>query len=509
MRKLIRLIFSRYAICVAMILLELALFFLLLYRAYAAFHFVMILLFLFSLACFFSVLTRDINPEYKIPWILLILLVPGMGASLYCIFSRRKMTKKEAARFETMKEKILAARPESDAVDLLATKDAAAAGRAVSILRQDPLSELYCHTRSEYFSDGRALFDRMLADILSAERFVFLEFFILEEGKLWDRIYRALLEKVNTGADVRLIYDDVGCMSTLPADFDRRMREVGISCYRFGKVEPRVSTVNNNRNHRKIAVIDGRVAYTGGVNLADEYTGEKIRFGHWKDGGIRLEGDAVAGLLALFLADDTAAKGKPEQEVGLFSREAVEGDGGFYLPFGSGPHPVYPTPVGQDALMQLINGAVHTLYITTPYLVIDYGLAHALRAAAMRGVDVRLFTPGIPDKKIIKVMTKSNYPYLLEGGVRIFEYQPGFLHEKALVADDLYAVIGTINFDYRSFVHHFEDAVWMYGSPTVLSVRDSILALLPECREILPKDAELTLPERILHRAVRLFAPLL
>ena len=328
---------------------------------------------------------------------------------------------------------------------------------------------------------------------------------------MWDSIYNLLCQKADEGVDVRVLYDDIGCMNTLPADFPVRLSKDGIQCLRFSKVTPRVSAIHNNRDHRKILAIDGRVAYTGGINIADEYINEVSRFGHWKDGGMRICGEAAVGFTKLFLHSWDLTCGSVSKYSDYISPfiDDTRGDGGYYIPFGTGPAPIYGRSVGKETFINLINQAEKYVYITTPYLIIDYSLSEALKCAALRGVDVRIITPGIADKKRIKVMTKSSYPALMESGVRIFEYLPGFIHEKIIVVDDLYAVVGTINFDYRSLVHHFEDGVWMYNAPVVNEIKEQFLKTVSVSDEIDAEEARLTLYERLVKVLIRLFAPLL
>jgi cardiolipin synthase len=282
--------------------------------------------------------------------------------------------------------------------------------------------------------------------------------------------------------------------------------------------------MHNNRNHRKIAVVDGKVAYTGGVNIADEYINERVRFGHWKDGGVRIFGDAAEGFVKLFLCDydltvsDTSdysyflsGANDDREHVKRFLNQpyAAKENQGFYIPFGCGPMPIYSDSVAKGAFLGIINRAERYVYITTPYLIVDFDLTEALRGAAKRGVDVRIITPAIADKPTVKIMTKSSYPYLLEAGVKIFEYTPGFIHEKLLLSDDLYAVVGTINMDYRSLVHHFECGVWIYGADVISDMRKGIEKTLDVSCEIDKAHSALSPKERITRSLVRIFAPLL
>ena len=327
---------------------------------------------------------------------------------------------------------------------------------------------------------------------------------------MWDGIHSVLKEKASEGVEIRLMYDDVGSIGGVDAHFEDRLRREGIECLRFGKISPRLVATHNNRDHRKLVIIDGEVAFTGGINVSDEYINERRRFGHWKDAGVCLEGECVRGATRLFLSlwCYTARESHPFDKYLSHSK----GDGkteGFAIPYGSGPSPIYPAPVCKNLLMGMINGAESYLYVTTPYLIIDYDLTEALRSAAARGVDVRIITPGIPDKRMINVMTKSAYPYLLEAGVRIFEYTPGFIHEKSVVADDRVATVGTVNLDYRSLVHHYECGVWLALCPTVCDIRDAFLKTLEVCTEITPEAARLGIGKKIAKNLARIFAPLM
>ena len=511
MRKLCRVLFSRYTLCALIILLEVLLTVFIVVSGATSFIIVSVVSAVASLVAFFSILLKDTTPEYKITWIVLILMLPPFGALIYALFYQRKMSRREALLVRgAMRELQAHGMPERELSDI-ACDSYAAAGKARAIINDDPLAMIYRNTSSRYFSSGEELFEALLCDISGAKKYIFLEYFIIEDGALWGRIHSVLVEKARAGVDVRLLYDDVGCMKTLPAYYELELRKEGIRAYRFARVNPKVSAVHHNRDHRKICIVDGKCAYTGGVNIADEYTNEKTRFGYWKDGGVRVEGEAVIGFLKLFLSnfDFTSRTISDYHAILSEVKPADEPDGGFYLPFGSGPAPIYRRPAGKNAFLNLINQAQRYVNITTPYLIIDYELTEALRCAALRGVEVEIITPGIPDKKLVNVMTRSAYPFLIETGVRIYEYTPGFIHEKTVVVDDLFAVIGTINFDYRSLVHHFENAVWMYKTPTVAAAREDFLKTR-ECSRIMDgRRARLTFFERTLRAVIKLFAPLL
>ena len=512
MRRFTKILFSRLGITAVLVLFELALVLTIMLRlsAYSVYFF--ILLILNHVASLIAVVNGEGNPEYKLTWMGVIVLIPFLGTALYAMFGKSKMSKREIRRLVGVRAKMKECTSPSDALDSLGKEDRLASGKAMAILNIDKSSGVYSRTVSKYYGEGKQMFTDMLADIESAEEYIFLEYFIIERGVMWDGIYSRLREKAQAGVDVRVMYDDVGCMSTLPKRFRDELEMAGIQCLCFSRVSADLRNMrrNNNRDHRKLCIIDGRVAYTGGVNIADEYIGEREKYGVWKDGGVRLSGDGALGFARLFLELWLLSGGSDvNTEEYLKSDYTLSGDGGYYLPFGSGPYPMYTSQSGKRAILDIVNQAERYVYLMTPYLIIDYDLSEALLGAAYRGVDVRIITPGIPDKKMVNVMTKSSYSYLINGGVAIYEYTPGFLHAKAIVSDDEYAVLGTINLDYRSLVHHFEDAVWMYCSPAIRDVREDCLETMQKSERIGRKNAKLGLKERIVRCGIRLFAPLL
>ena len=517
MRKICRVLFSRYFISGVLILAELLLISYVLWQAYEYSWLAFVIFSLINVISLLSLVNKDANPEYKVSWLVVIMLIPPFGAALYAIFYSRRMSRRSARYMKDVQENLEVFRDEGDGevrdveFELLKKASRLAAGKAHSIMNDDTLASVYCDSASTFYPDGKEMYEAMLSDIRCAKRYIFLEYFIIEEGVMWEGIHSQLLEKVREGVEVRLLYDDIGCMRTLPQKFYRILCSEGIRCKRFSPVSPRLSTAHNNRDHRKILIVDGKAAYTGGINIADEYINAKERFGHWKDGGIRIEGRAVSGFLKMFLSSWDHTSGELS-DAALYAdtvSAARESDGGFYLPFGSGPAPIYSRPVGKNALLNLINQAERYFYVTTPYLIVDYDLTESLANAAGRGVDVRIITPRLADKRLVKLMTKSAYPYLIRSGVRIYEYAPGFIHEKTVVCDDAYAIVGTINLDYRSLVHHYEDAVWIYGSPTVLKIREEFMKTVSVSNQKDSKEARLSLAERITRNLIRIFAPLL
>ena len=463
---------------------------------------------------------RETNPEYKLTWAI-VMLIPIAGVVLYFLFYERRLSPKEARLLLRSEEELFRFTEPATPLD----EDAEYYGKVRALMADDPMAIAYRGTSSRFFSSGEAYFESLIEDLRGAEKFIFLEYFIIEEGRLWSYIHEILKEKAAAGLEVRVLYDDIGCMQTLPFHYEKHLMSEGIKAYRFGRVTPRLSAVHNNRDHRKIAIIDGKVAYTGGVNIADEYVNEKERFGHWKDGGIRLEGDAVRGFLRLFLTSYDFTVGKisdyseflSDEEHPLYSTKEKKddgenislSDGGIYVPFGSGPAPIYKQKVGKNLLLNIINQAKHSVWITTPYLIMDYELTEALCKASRRGVSVKIVTPGIADKKIIKIMTKSAYPHLKKSGVGIYEYSPGFIHEKTLISDDKYLVVGTVNLDYRSLVHHFEDGVLVVDSPVVETAKEAFCDTLKKSDYRDSFEARLNIIEWAIRNIIKIFAPLL
>ena len=463
---------------------------------------------IFEITAFLNLINKDANPEYKASWSAVILLLPIAGAVIYFIFYSRHLSKKEARIIERSIVTMRSYSQSADAFRALSEESAEAAGKARAIISEDPLAEVYNNCTARYFATGEEYFESLIFDIERAEKYIFLEYFIVDEGELWDKIHASLRERAEAGVEVRLLFDDVGCMKTLSERFEEELLREGIKARRFARVFARLSSMHHNRDHRKIAVIDGKIAYTGGVNIADEYVNIRTRFGHWKDGGIRLFADGALGFLKLFLTSWDSTTGSLSDYSSLLVPSCTESDGGYYLPFGSGPSPIYRRAVAKNLFLNIINQATRYIYITTPYLIIDYDLTEALCNAAKRGVDVRIVTPGVPDKQLVWIMTRSSYSYLIKGGVSIYEYD-GFIHEKLLISDGEYAVVGTVNFDYRSLVHHFECGVWSYLSPICDVAHGEFLSTLDRSKRITERDAKPTLSQWIFKIFNRIFAPLL
>ena len=460
-----------------------------------------------EIACVIRIIASEDNPDYKIPWLLLVLIVPIAGFMCYFLFYDRKLHRRYIKRLEKLKA--IGHKPEDSVLfEGLKTASSVAHSQA-KMLCNIGETHLYSDTKQEYFPLGEAMWPRLLEDLRGAEKFIFLEYFIIEEGIFWDSILEILAEKAASGVEVKLIYDDIGCMMTLPGDYARQLRKIGIEAYPFSALKGNADSEFNNRSHRKITVIDGKIGYTGGINLADEYINKVERFGHWKDTGLRLEGDAVKELTNLFLIDyGLNCFRELEVKQNYFPEYAVEEDG-WIIPFGDGPNPIYKREVGKSVIQNMLNQADDYVYMMSPYLIVDNELRQAMEDAALRGVKVKLILPGIPDKKLVYEMAQSHYQRLLDAGVEIYEYTPGFVHAKVYLADDEIAMVGTINLDYRSLVHNFENGVWMYRCGCLQNIRQDFADTLKKCVQVDKSRTKWSLLQRFVRSVVKVFTPMM
>jgi len=461
-----------------------------------------------SLIAVLRIVDNKSDPGYKIAWIIPIMAFPVFGGVFYLMFGGNRMDesmKSAMQKIDVAMRKELLRDYKAEKLTPLG-EDAVVQAR---YLERYAASPVYDNTDTTYFPEGELKFRAMLRELKQAKKYIFMEYFIVEEGEMWDAILTILLEKARSGVEVRLIYDDMGCMFTLPRDYHESMEEAGIHCVVFNRFMPILNLRLNNRDHRKMCIIDGRVGFTGGINLADEYINAKVKYGHWKDGGILLRGDAVWSMTVSFLSQWHYYRDKDEDmEWFRPRREEISGAHGFVQPYWDSP--LDEEAVGQTVYLNLISKARRYVYIMTPYLIIDDAMTTALTTAAKGGVDVRLMTPHIPDKKIIFEVTRAHYEGLLEAGVKIYEYTPGFLHSKTFAVDDLYGTAGTVNLDYRSLFLHFENGVLLYDQPAVLEIKRDFLETQEKCQAITLKQCR-ALPwwRKLLRAMLRVFAPLM
>ena len=509
--KLAKLLFHRVGIIAVMLLMQLAFYvaLLLTFRNSEYFPLFNGILVTMSALVIMWIVTNRSNPGYKIGWIIIVLVCMPFGALAYLLLGGNEMSSYNRKRLKVMDDKV--ARnlgPDCDRADKLALVAGEDAGRMAHYLERSAHCPVYGNTRTKFYPLGDDCCEDILEALEGARRYIFIEYFIIEEGQLWNSVLKVLRRKAAEGVEVRVLYDDVGSIFTLPADYPHRLEKMGIQCRVFNRMVPVLSLRQNNRDHRKYMIVDGTVAFTGGINMADEYINVKPRFGHWKDNAIRLEGDAVWSMTVSFLSMWDFSQETEEELARYRPRPAVGGTEGFVQPYHDCPWD--DEPVGQTVYLNLINRAKRYVYITTPYLVIDSTLSMALGAAAKSGVDVRIITPHIPDKKTVFEVTRAYYEELLEDGVKIYEYTPGFIHGKVFVADDYYATVGTVNLDYRSMFLHFENGVLLYGTPTVAEVKADFLDTQGKSLQVFLRDCrKVPLFRRLVRGILRLFAPLL
>ena len=473
MRKLRKILFSRLFIVGMAILFQLAAFFVLLVYLNEYYYVFNSVMYVISLAVLVSIINRNMITEAKIPWIIVTLILPLFGCVLYLTFSQGKMSAKEKRLYKDISEDTAEyfANESKRHVDVLST-----AGKYAGLCRyvQNSTSQLsYVNTKTEFYATGEAFWEDLLKELDKAEKYIFMEYFIVHEGVMWDSILQILKRKITQGVEVRFMYDDLGSVSTVKWNFDKKLKDMGIRCVKFHPFIPVVSERHNNRDHRKITVVDGRCAFVGGANIADEYINRIDRVGgYWKDSAVKITGAAVKSISGMFLQTFDIQSGITEDYAKYLGGDfGVKGDGGIVVPYGDGPKPAYTENVSESVILDMINQAQRYVWITTPYLIIDGKLTEALCCAALRGVDVRIVTPHIPDKKIIFAMTRSYYTRLTSRGVKIVEYTPGFIHSKQILCDDEIAMVGTVNLDYRSLIHHYECGVILIGGDAIADIK--------------------------------------
>lgn len=482
-RGLMRAIFSRAGLFVVLLLLQVSALFSI-FRWFEGFlpH-ILGGTVLFSVVMVVYLLNSRLDSTAKITWLIVIMLLPVFGALLFWFTQSEighRAVKKRVEQLIHRTKDALPQQPEHFNALQEENPGAAALARYVNRTSCHPV---YRNTSVTYFPLGEAKWTEMLKQLEEAREFIFLEYFIVDEGMMWGKILEILARKAAEGVDVRVLYDGTCEFSTLTHDYPGRLGKLGIKCKMFAPVIPLVSTHYNFRDHRKILVIDGHTAFNGGVNLADEYINHISKYGHWKDTAVMLKGEAVKSFTLMFLQMWNIDEREPEFDRFLASPALSEtGTSGFVLPYGDCP--LDEDKVGERVYMDILNRAVKYVHIMTPYLILDGEMEAALKFAAERGVDVRLILPGIPDKSVPYALAKGSYATLLDSGVKIYEYTPGFVHAKVFVSDDREAVVGTINLDYRSLYHHFECATWMYGVPCVADIAQDFLSTQQECRQV-------------------------
>ena len=482
-KGVIHMIFSRFGIILLLLVIQVLFLFGLFFKFRQLAPHYLGFATLFYLVMIVVLVNSDHDASAKITWLIVMMVFPVFGALLYLYTSVELGHRALKKRMRSIMDRTSQAIPQEQRV---LEKVEAASPELADLhyyVNHTGCFPVYENTRVKYFPLGEEMFEAMLAELQKAERFIFLEYFILDEGYMWGRLLDVLSRKAREGVDVRVMYDGTCEFALLPRVYPRKLEALGIRCKVFAPITPFVSTHYNYRDHRKIMVIDGRTAFNGGINLADEYINHIRRFGHWKDTGVMLQGDAVDSFTLMFLQMWYVNEPLCDFTPFLTAREfPPTGESrGFVMPYGDCPLDDYN--VGESVYMDILNRAHDYVYIMTPYLILDGELEKALTFAAQRSVDVRLILPHISDSFVAQSLAKTYYRPLLKAGVKIYEYTPGFVHAKVFVSDDSKAVVGTINMDYRSLYHHFECATYLHGTDCVADIKEDFLATLDKCQE--------------------------
>lgn len=506
LKKIISRILSRNAAIIVLILLQLAFIFLSVTSIGERYYIVYFMLMVLDVVLAVLITNKSEPSSYKLTWLVTISVFPLLGGISYLLIKLSQRQPKLAdSQYRSKARNMLVQDAETASALAEECPDAYNISRYVSDYGLYPV---WRNDQAEYYPLGEIQFEHLLAEMEKAEKFIFLEFFIITKGYMFDTISELLIRKAGEGVDVRLMYDGIGTGMLNSKKIFRHLEENGVKCKEFNPFRPMLSSVQNNRDHRKIVVIDGKTAFSGGTNLADEYINRIERFGHWKDTGFMLRGSAVRNYTIMFLSlweplgePGNYAQFLPETE------SATENDG-FIQPFSDSP--LDDEPVGKSVYMELINNAREYVYITTPYLILDEEMTNALCFAAKKGVDVRIITPHIPDKWYVYMIAWNNYPDLIKRGIKIYEYTPGFIHAKTVIADGNTAVIGTINFDFRSFYLHFESAALLYDCSMIADMKRDFDETIAKSQLITETDCQKQpLFRKIAGSILNVFAPLL
>lgn len=511
MKKLASKLFSKAVLGFFLMFIQFVWILFLVYRATIWNSIVDFLIKILAIVLAIYIANKDVKPCFKLSWIVLILFLPFLGCTCYYLFGRSDLTKRTKVKINQTIAKMDDLLEKNDFVlEDASERDPYLAKQMGYIANYGPFPAYY-EDSTTYFRNGEELFPQLLEDLKQAKEFVFLEYFIISPGKMLDSMLEILEEKAKEGVDVRLIYDDIGSIGYVPHKFYEKLEKRGIKCVCFNPFRPFLSVIMNNRDHRKICVIDGKVAYTGGINLADEYINEMNRFGYWKDTAIRLTGDSVWSFTVMFLGmwryitktvEDYTQYKKPVYH------HSIQKDRAIIQPYGDSP--MDREDVGETVYINMINHARKYVYIFTPYLIIGSEMQEALIIAAKSGIDVRIVVPGMPDKKLVYLITESNFAPLIKAGVKIYKYTPGFVHAKCFVVDDEIATVGTINLDYRSLYLHFECGTFLYKSEAIMDIKEDLVDSFRHSKLVSYEDTRSRFfLGRVFLMILNLFAPLL
>ena len=508
--KVFGVIYSRTAIALMLLLIQVTIMMLTLtylseYTSYLYGIFVIL-----SMASVIYIINEKGNPAFKMTWLLFVLLVPIVGVGFYIFVKTEIGTRYIGKRMQTLRiETEPFMQQNENIVDSMRSSRLANTNLSHFLYRQLNFPT-YGNTEAKYFPLGEDKFDALIDELEKAERFIFMEYFIVEEGIMWDTILDILKRKAKEGVEVRFMYDGMCSVKLLPYEYSENIKKFGIKCKQFSPIKPVLSSHQNNRDHRKICVIDGKTAFTGGVNLADEYINEIVRFGHWKDTAIMLKGDAVQSFTIMFLQMWNIDEKTPEDYKGYLTMKhrGFKREFGYMIPYGDSPFD--NENVGGEVYFHILNHAKKYVHIMTPYLILDNEMITALTRAAKSGIEVQIIMPHVPDKTYAFYLAKTYYGELIESGVQIYEYTPGFIHAKVFISDDDTATVGTINLDYRSLFLHFECGVFIYHNSVVYDIEKDFQETLAKCHKVtLTEVRHRSLFVKIYGQVLRLVAPLM
>ena len=507
-RGLLKMVFSRTMLITLLLLANFALVFLLIIKLFEGLPILFGSVIIFTAVMELIILNSRDHVNIKLTWCVIVAVLPLFGAAMY-FFVRYDLGNRLNKRL--VEASIRISQPfVPEPRELLRKIEAEDKNlyNLAAYLQDYAQAPVYENTSVRYFPIGEDKFAELLKQLEQAEKFIFLEYFLISEGYMWDSVLEVLERKAASGVEVRVLYDGMNAYYNLPYSYPKQLEKKGIRCKMFAPVRPFVSTHYNNRDHRKIVVIDGHTAFTGGINLEDCYINREHPYGHWKDTAVMVQGEAARSFTLMFLQMWNATDSKREFAPYLIPASRQEKAEGYVIPYGDTP--TDRENVGEMVYLNMINQAKDYVHIMTPYLILDAEMSTALKFAARRGVDVQLILPHIPDKKTVFAMAKSHYRELIEAGVKIYEYTPGFVHAKVFLSDDLHAVVGTINLDYRSLYHHFECAAYLYKVPALADIREDFRKTREMSQLITMEEVKKESPfMRFLGVLLKVFAPLM
>ncbi|NCB01266.1 MAG: cardiolipin synthase [Spirochaetia bacterium] len=508
MKGLLKILSGRFLTFIILMFLQIAFLFIIILNLMERSSLYLSMIYILGFVAAFYVLSREEYPAFKMSWVIIILAAPVFGVPFYLIFGNKRNNKAIERQVNEYNQYLInEGKPYLFFSPIEMNDVSPMYKRQSDYITRLTRSIVFDGTQVTYLPSGAEAFTHIVQEIKKAKRFILIETFIIDMGYMWESILTLLKEKLKEGVDIYLLYDDLGTIQNIPKHYDSYLLSLGIKAVVFNKLRAHLNPRLNYRDHRKIIVIDGDVGFTGGLNLADEYMNRKIRFGHWKDTAVKLEGNGVYSMSEMFFQQWCFAS-KTSVDITQFIPKTTQKNDGYVQPFGDSPLDNYN--ISENAYIQIINHASRYVWITTPYLILDVQMSTALTIAAESGVDVRIITPSIPDKWYVHSVSRSHYKQLLRSGVKIYEYTPGFIHSKMFVCDDRVAIVGTTNMDYRSFYLHFECGVAMYHSSAIHDVRNDIVKTLDLCKEItLMYEQSIPFHIRFLRNILKLFSPMM